>query len=140
MSFEKIIPFTLQHEGGVKVTHDPNDPGGTTKYGIAQRSHPSLDIEKLTEEQAKEIYRAQYWIPISKGIDDNLDMVSFDSAVNLGVGRVRGFLDKCDTWQDLIALRRNHYKNIIAANPTLAKYAIGWENRVKDLENFIQEG
>jgi hypothetical protein len=139
MSFEKIIPFVLQHEGGATVTHDPNDPGGTTKYGISQKAHPDIDIENLTEEQACDIYKKEYWDNIATGQNDNKDMTAFDSAVNCGVGRVKKWLPYCNTWQDVLVMRQQHYTNIIAKNSGLAKYATGWENRIGDLENFIQE-
>ena len=59
--FDKIIGFTLEHEvvknsrGEVIAEHDPADPGGTTKFGIDKASHPRVDVENLTEEDAKKI-------------------------------------------------------------------------------------
>jgi len=137
--FENIIKFTLKHEGGARITKDPKDPGGTTKFGISQRAHPKLDIENLTEEQATEIYKTEYWKPVTRGIDDKLDMVAFDSAVNCGVGRIKRWLPHAEFWKDLIAMRRSHYDLMIKQNPSLSKYAKGWENRVRDLEKFIKE-
>lgn len=40
---------------------DPEDPGGTTKWGIAQASHRDVDVLELTKAQALEIYRKEYW-------------------------------------------------------------------------------
>jgi lysozyme family protein len=48
-------------EGGEKVTDDPRDPGGLTKWGICQRSYPDLDIRARPESDAREIYRRDYW-------------------------------------------------------------------------------
>ena len=56
LKFEDIIDDVLKREGGEKITKDPSDPGGTTKYGISQRAFPDLDIEALNEQQAKQIY------------------------------------------------------------------------------------
>lgn len=58
-NFEKAVAFVLRHEGG--YTNDNRDPGGETKFGISKRAYPSLDIKNLTEEQAKVIYRRDYW-------------------------------------------------------------------------------
>ena len=55
----KWVVYTL--EGGEKFTDDPNDPGGPTKYGIAQTYHEGVDVKSLTEEQAFEIYYKEYW-------------------------------------------------------------------------------
>ena len=49
MTFADIIDHVLESEGGSKITKDPLDPGGTTKYGISQRAYPNTDIENLTE-------------------------------------------------------------------------------------------
>jgi lysozyme family protein len=46
-------------EGG--YDNDPADPGGETKYGICKRQYPNLDIKALTEDQALEIYKKDYW-------------------------------------------------------------------------------
>ena len=53
--FEKIIEFTFSWEGRGKVHSVAGDPGGTTKWGIAQRYHPDMDVASLTEEKAREI-------------------------------------------------------------------------------------
>ncbi len=85
--FDKAIVKTLAHEGGAKFTDDPDDPGGATKYGISQRAYPNLDIRNLTEQQAREIYKRDYWDRVrgddieSQAIAENI----FDTAVNMGV-------------------------------------------------------
>lgn len=57
--FELAVSRTLHFEGGYVL--DPDDPGGDTKYGISRRAHPSLNIKELSREQAKAIYRRDYW-------------------------------------------------------------------------------
>ncbi len=136
MSFEKIIEFTLLWEGGDKATDDKSDPGKYTKYGISSKAHPDVDVKNLTLEQAKEIYKREYWDRIANGYDD-LDMCAMDSAVNVGTGRVKKWLVTCKTWHELLAKRREHYRNIIVKNPALKKYEKGWENRCKALEEFL---
>ena len=140
MSFEKIIPFTLQHEGGAHVTTDPNDPGGTTKFGISQRYHPDVDVANMTLQQAMVIYRAGYWNHVAKGVDDNLDMVAFECAVNPGLGHVLNWLEnpEIQTWQDLLEARRTYYKNKVISQPKDQEYLHGWLNRCDDLNTFIQ--
>ncbi|VAX03465.1 Lysozyme (N-acetylmuramidase) family [hydrothermal vent metagenome] len=85
--FNKAIGKTLAHEGGAKFTDDPTDRGGATKYGISQRAYPNVDIRNLTEQQARDIYKRDYWDRIrademtSQAIAENI----FDTAVNMGV-------------------------------------------------------
>jgi lysozyme family protein len=89
MTFDDAMETILKLEGGSKITNDPRDPGGLTKWGISLRANPELTpagIRKLTKAQAKEIYRAKYWLP-SKAKDMPLVMrlPLFDAAVNHGV-------------------------------------------------------
>lgn len=78
------IERTLKHEGG--YANDLDDPGGETNYGISKRSYHSLDIKNLTREEAIEIYRRDYWVPMWSGIEsqDVADCL-FDFSVNAGI-------------------------------------------------------
>lgn len=84
-SFTDSVNNTLGYEGG--LTQDPNDPGGTTNWGISQRSYPKLNIANLTKEQAIDIYHSDFWVPIKgDSMPECLAMNVFDCAVNCGVG------------------------------------------------------
>lgn len=85
--FTKAITKTLAREGGSTITDDPTDRGGLTKYGLSRRAYPTLDIRALTEQQAKDIYKRDYWdrvrgdaIP-SQAVAEAI----FDACVNMGV-------------------------------------------------------
>jgi lysozyme family protein len=85
--FDRLLKPT--HEGEAYV-NDPNDPGGETKYGISKRSYPRIDIKSLTRDDAKEIYRNDFWIPL-RGLPDSVLFQLFDFAVNSGIGNaIRG--------------------------------------------------
>jgi len=84
--FNQAIGATLAKEGGAKFTDDPDDRGGATKYGISQRAYPDLDIRNLTEAQAREIYKRDYWDRV-RGDDIQSQVIAeniFDTAVNMG--------------------------------------------------------
>jgi lysozyme family protein len=85
-AFDTIIDMVLVHEGGY-VDHS-SDPGGETKYGISKRAYPDVDIKNLTKEDAKELYRKDYWDRI-KGdeLPASVACVVVDYAVNSGVSR-----------------------------------------------------
>lgn len=42
-------------------SEDPYDAGGNTKYGIAQASHPDVNVKEMTLDQAQAIYEKDYW-------------------------------------------------------------------------------
>jgi lysozyme family protein len=98
--FNTAVELILKHEGGY-VDH-PEDPGGETKFGISKRAYPDLEIASLSEHDAKEIYREDYWNKI-KGdeLPFPLALLTFDAAVNSGRKRASKWLQqavsaKCD--------------------------------------------
>ncbi len=87
--FEPAIIKTLANEGGARYTETPGDTGGATKFGISKRAYPQLDIAQITEEQAREIYRHDYW-NVVRGDEIKSQLVAenlFDTGVNMGNGR-----------------------------------------------------
>lgn len=83
--FPKAFDLVVGLEGG--YTNDPRDRGGETKYGISKRAYPDLDIPNLTVDQAKAIYRRDYWDACKcDQLPAPLDIFVFDAAVNQGVG------------------------------------------------------
>jgi len=82
--FKNIIDKVLINEGG--YVNDPSDNGGETKFGISKRAYPNVDIKNLTTDQAKDIYKKDYWDKV-KGDEISRDSVAyelFDTAVNMG--------------------------------------------------------
>ena len=81
--FHRCISLILGEEGG--IANHRKDPGGLTNYGISQRSDPTLNIAALTLDDAKAIYRRDYWNPIrGDELPSGLDLTLFDSAINQG--------------------------------------------------------
>ena len=86
--FDAAIPVVLQHEdpgltGAVEV-----DTGGMTRWGISARSYPYLDIRNLSLDDAKAIYRRDFWTPIQGDAiaDQHCATKLLDMAVNMGIG------------------------------------------------------
>lgn len=159
--FAFSIDFVLEHEteynadGSVRVERDPHDPGGTTKYGIDQRSHPGVDVEHLTLEKARMIYFAGEWTECKCAyLAAPWDLAVFDAAVNTGshhailwlqesVGAtVDGFIGpktiaKTNAAQrsafDAYIARRRHYYMTEVRSALRIRYLKGWMARVDDL-------
>lgn len=107
-SFVIVLGEEVDPDNPDKVTNDPNDPGGETKYGVSKRQYPLLDIKNLTLDHAKMIYKADYWNLIDGDeLPWPLCVYVLDAAVNQGVGAaVRMLQHALDTVQDGI-LGRN---------------------------------
>ena len=83
MNFDTAFDRLMGHEGG--YVNDPADPGGETNYGISKRSYPTLDITNLTQAQAIEIYRRDFWDKTWNDIDSQeLATALLDASVNMG--------------------------------------------------------
>lgn len=82
MNFDEAFNRLIGHEGGY-VNH-PADPGGETKFGISKRSYPDVDIASLTLEQAKALYRRDFWEPLGDA-HPAVKFQAFDFAVNSGM-------------------------------------------------------
>ena len=154
--FNIAIDLVLDHEGG--YINNTNDVGGETNYGISKNSYPNLDIINLTKEQAKQIYKNDYWIRI-KGdliLDQNFANSFLDFAVNVGVMTAikivqRSFglnIDGIIGNKTLTAINSNfnsninkifaknkisYYIDIIKRKPDQLIFLNGWINRTIDL-------
>lgn len=83
-AFDEAFMFVVGSEGG--YVNDPRDPGGETKYGISKRAFPNLDIARLTLDDAKTIYKTNYWNELRcDDLPPAVALVVFDAAVNAGV-------------------------------------------------------
>lgn len=100
--FNKAIKVLLDHEGG--YVNDPNDPGGTTKYGISLRYLKTLgkfpdfegdgfidtdDIQLLSLDDAENIYHQEWWNRLRYNLINNDDLATniLDWSVNIGALR-----------------------------------------------------
>jgi lysozyme family protein len=83
-AFDQAFAFVIGVEGA--ETNDPSDPGGLTRWGVAQNYHPEVDVASLTLEGARAIYRAEYWDACQcDEFPPPLALAIFDCSVNQGV-------------------------------------------------------
>jgi lysozyme family protein len=129
-NFQKALNFVLKWEGG--YSFDPSDPGGETHWGISKKAHPDLDIKNLTQEAAGKIYLDDYWKKAGcNTLPAPLDLIIFDTAVNMGVTMALALMQDSKDWRDYLLKRIALYARIV--KPGTAKYFRGWINRVLDL-------
>jgi hypothetical protein len=133
-NFDRAFELVIGLEGA--YTDDPDDPGGPTKYGIAQNYNPEVDVKNLTLERAKEIYYRKYWLPA--GCNEAMfpmDICLFDSNVNPQRGGNQELLNmKPKNWQEYMIFRMQRYMKY-----SKAKYVKGHIFRVLKLCKQIKE-
>jgi len=141
--FDSAAAFVMSVEGG----YDPNDAGkGPANKGVLASANKEIlaemgvtNVGDLTDAQAKQIYR-KYWDEIkADNLPENIRMIAFDTAINMGAGGARRLLRESDgDPKRMIELRREHYAKLIKNDPeTYQKYQRGWENRLRQLEGSI---
>ena len=87
-NFEKAMKFVFIWEG---EWTGKSDPGGRTRWGISEKANPDVNLDTLTKERAKRIYKERYWDRMNcDGLKSGIDIFIFDTAVNMG----RSFADK----------------------------------------------
>jgi lysozyme family protein len=160
MNFDKAFQLLIGHEGG--FTDNRADPGNWTggkvgygllkgtKYGIAANSYPNLDIRNLTLDQAKAIYKRDYWDKAKcDQMPAELAFHVFDMVVNSGVSRGIKLLQKTVGTKedgligpatlkaiqamkmfDLVMIYNANRLQFYTSLSTFSTFGKGWTNRV----------
>ena len=136
--FLNYIPLLFEFEGTV-FENDPADPGGATKYGIDQRSHPDINIRNLTADQAKQIYWDSYWNKNNiESMPAKYGEIYFDICVNCGSGRAKQLaaISNNDPIR-LLNARDLFYIRLAHNRPKSQKFLRGWLNRDNRLREYL---
>lgn len=177
IDFERALAFDLDHEG--RAYEDvPGDPGGPTKAGITHTdfenflkehgqpvpSDPTA-VRNMTDAQMRAIYLEHYWHPLhGADLPWPVDIVMFDSGVNVGIGRavkwLQGVLGVAQDGQigpntmaamgvyvekhgavalasAVLSRRTQYYHDLVMARPVLGKFLKGWLSRCADLAGQV---
>lgn len=92
-AFDRCFDRLIGHEGG--YVNDPDDPGGETKWGVSKRAYPHLDIPSLTRDDARTIYRRDFWDRLhADRLPASVAFQLFDFAVNSGIETAVRYLQR----------------------------------------------
>lgn len=156
--FRRAVDYLLALEGGY-VDH-PADKGGKTNFGISQRSYPTLNIARLTRDEAIQIYHRDFWCKLKCDdiVPERIAGALFDMGVNAGLKPAAKLLQRAVNATGkplsvdgaigqatlalvnalppdrlLEAFRREclgHYAAIIDRDPSQKVFWNGWRNRI----------
>ena len=150
----------LASEGNY-VNH-PDDPGGRTNLGVTQatwenwigRKSDEAEMRSLTPAKVKPLYKKKYWDAVlGDELPTGIDYLTFDFAVNAGVGRSIKTLQaaigvETDGWlgpitmaavqatdpTELIEQFSQTKEDFYRSLTTFATFGKGWLNRVADVK------
>lgn len=152
---------TREQRRAVGYVNIPEDRGGETKFGVAQKANPEINVRELTWEGAKEVYFQKYWLAGNcDQLHPRIAMLHFDGCVNHGIGRANKFLQTAagaepdgkigpatlgaiadanplDICAAVCDLRFQFYNRIVERDPTQRKFLKGWHARINDIRNFV---
>ena len=105
VTFDVVFERIFKNEGSYQSQY--NDRGNWTtgivgkgelkgtKYGISAMTYPDLDIKNLTIEQAKAIYKRDWWDKMGmERFPKELKFQLFDMAIHSGIGEANKTLQK----------------------------------------------
>ena len=166
LTFDQAFERLIGHEG--KFTNDRQDRGNWTtgvigkgelkgtKYGISAMTYPDLDIKSLSLQQAKKIYKRDWWDKINADqIDSALVFQVWDFAINAGMGTAKrklkkavGVAEDCMIGKQTIQAINNTELNDVLMKfnaerlkyytslSTWSRYGKGWTLRVAGQLNY----
>lgn len=155
-TFDIAVEFVLGFEGD--FSDDPHESGGVTRFGISHKTYPELDICSLTRDQAREIYRTDYWNRCKcNELPAQLAIVLFDAAVNQGPGQAIRLLQKALGVnadgvigpQTIAAAHRAMPSKVVAEfiarrgyqyalHPEVSRFGLGWFRRLTACHQLTQ--
>ena len=160
--FDNAFRAVIGEEGG--FTTNPVDPGNWTgakcnvgqcrgtKYGISAAAYPTLNIAGLSLDDAKTIYRRDYWNHVcGDDLPPAFALIVFDAAVNSGPSRAIRWLQSAlrvgadgvigpitvsaaqrsaGRGAEILAEYQAQRLIFLASLPTWRTFGLGWARRV----------
>lgn len=125
--FDRVFDFIL----AVEATDYCRDGKWESRYGISKEWYPEEDLQNMTVERAKEIYRRDYWERIGAHVmsDTMLALVYVVFAVHCGQPTAAAAQKDC--WDKRVLFERYVDKlcRVLDANPAKKKYTKTWMMR-----------
>jgi len=137
--FDEFFKLLLTLEGK-KYTNYKTDRGGETKFGITKKIAEAygIDVKEMTEEQAKNIYKKEFYSKVQFFDDSEMHYNLFDLCVNSGYGIYFKCLHglKDFTSSEVYAFRLNWY-NQCAKLKDQESNLEGWLNRLNRIKEYF---
>ena len=153
--FNTFIPFILNHETEfqkghygdwkfVRTERDPNDPGGTTRFGLDYGEHKEApwnmtedQIDKLTYDEAVHIYWKHWCFDRVELMLPKYGEVYFNCATMSGRAQANRIRVRQKDPESFLKDELNVFDLIVAHRPASKEYLSGWKARIYDEAKFL---
>ena len=134
----------LQRRKTGYVQH-PKDPGGVTKFGVAQGPNPKIDVRGIDYANARKVGYNNYWLKgpsTYEASKPKTAVMLMDMFYLHGAGNVKGSilprasiesLSDEDSCRALQASQATYFQNLVAAKPDRSVFLKGWMKRSNEL-------
>ena len=136
--FDSAIATVLKNEGGYSASD--GNTGNPVNFGINQKAHPEVDVKNLTQDQAKEIYKKDYWDKY--GVDQlrpDQQAIVMDGVVNHGSTFAQKLVDAAKAGanpSELINMRQQEYDRLAKSGKYPDNVVQSWDNRLSGFEHL----
>jgi murein DD-endopeptidase MepM/ murein hydrolase activator NlpD len=141
---------TRQHRQNVGYVDHPEDPGGVTKFGIAQRFNKNVQVDSTTYKDARDIGYGSFWngkVPSTLvASKPRTGIAVFNIGFLCGLGGASAIIAsaKIDEMSDLDAVdavcnsMQNYLMVKVQASPGKAAFKNGWTRRVETVRSYCK--
>jgi murein DD-endopeptidase MepM/ murein hydrolase activator NlpD len=148
-TLQGLIDTAIQRRNVGYVDH-PADPGGVTKFGIAQRFNKGISVPTAKYEDARNIGYSSFW---NGKLPGNLVSSKPKTAVAIfnigflcGLGGAKTILDRAnisalsdaDAVDSVCDSMKNYLLGKVAASPGKAAFKNGWLRRVETVRSYCK--
>lgn len=140
-------PENIQRTGFV---NHPSDPGGSTKFGIAQRFNPGIAVEQVDYPNSKKVGYSKYWQApqnnCSAMSSTKIAVMAFDMNYLMGPGGSKTVMTAAGATgnetgaAELAALDKIHEARLayLQSRPGWSTFGRGWKKRADDCLSYCK--
>jgi len=140
---------TVPHKKAVGFVNHPADPGGTTKFGVAQKFNKGMNIEDVKYQNARDVAYSKYWQGKPSSLaatKPRCSIAAFNIGYLCGPGGLNSIINSANigSLSDSAAVDplcdafKAYLLNKVKEDPKKSVFQNGWMNRVETVRQYAK--